>query len=98
MIRVLKLDLSILEATSATPASGGETTGIRGSTQTRHASISEVHLTPARRFWLANYSCYRDNRPRHAGVGTAMAVKASTVHHRVGLPQLTYRKSTAIEM
>ena len=60
--------------------------------------LNETHLTPANRLRLANYVCYRNERPGTAGGGTAVAVRLSLDHHRVVLPATTHLEVTAVEI
>ena len=60
--------------------------------------LNETHLTPASRLRLANYVCYRNDRPGTASGGTAVAVRLNLEHHRVVLPATTHLEGTAVEM
>ena len=65
--------------------------------------VSYTHLDvykrqPASRLRLANYVCYRNDRPGTAGGGTAVAVRLTLEHHRVVLPAMTHLEGTAVEL
>ena len=59
--------------------------------------LSEAFLKPDQAFRLANYVCYRTDRPTVGG-GTAILVRRGIVHHSVSVPGLTHLEATAVQV
>ena len=59
--------------------------------------LSETFLNPEQNFRLANYVCYRTDRPTLAD-GTAILVRRGIVHHSVPVLGLTHLEATAIQV
>ena len=90
MSRVLKRDLSILSWNANGLANKiQELQELLARLKPDLVLLNETHLTPANRLRLANYVCYRNDRPGTAGGGTAVAVRLNLEHHRVVLPAMT---------
>ena len=59
--------------------------------------LSETFLNSGQAFRLANYVCYRTDRPT-AGGGTAILFRRGITHHSVPVPVLTQLEATAIQI
>jgi endonuclease/exonuclease/phosphatase family metal-dependent hydrolase len=59
--------------------------------------LMETFLNPGQALRLANYVCYRTDRPT-AGGGTAILVRRCIVHHSVPIPGLTHLEATAVQV
>ena len=58
--------------------------------------LSETFLKPGENFRLANYVCYRTERPT-AGSTTAILAQRGIQHHSVPVTSFTQLKATAIQ-
>ena len=59
--------------------------------------LSETFLKPDQAFRLANYVCYRTDRPTTGG-GTAILVRRVIFHHSVPVPGPTHLEAPAVQV
>ncbi|GFV48056.1 putative RNA-directed DNA polymerase from transposon X-element [Trichonephila clavipes] len=62
----------------------------------RNASRSKLHLRPADRVSIPNYTCHRSDRTTHRGGGTALFVKNSIRHHAILNVSNTFENASII--
>ena len=59
--------------------------------------LNETHLRNGESFRMANYVCYRNDRPTRGG-GTAILVRRGIDHHAVPISGLQQLEATAVQL